>query len=102
MRSVSWLWPNRIALGKVTMLAGEGGLGKTNVLMDIAARCTRGGTWPDGAGNAPAGKVLILTGEDDPEDTIAPRLEAAGGDRSQVLTIEMVRESDGSERSFNV
>ena len=44
---VAWLWPGRIALGKVTLLAGDPGLGKSFVTLDIAARVSRGASWPD-------------------------------------------------------
>ena len=45
---VNWLWPGRVPRGKNTLLAGDAGLGKSYLSMDIAARVTRGGTWPDG------------------------------------------------------
>jgi hypothetical protein len=44
---VQWLWPGRIALGKVTLLAGDPGLGKSMVTLDIAARVSRGANWPE-------------------------------------------------------
>jgi hypothetical protein len=46
-RPVEWLWPNRIAIGKVTLLVGDPGLGKSLVALDIAARVSRGTPWPD-------------------------------------------------------
>ena len=45
---VSWLWPGRIPRGKVTLLAGDPGLGKSFVTMDLAARVSRAAEWPDG------------------------------------------------------
>ncbi len=45
--AVEWLWPGRIPLGRVTVLAGEGGVGKSLVALDIAARVSRGGPWPE-------------------------------------------------------
>ncbi len=83
-RSVEWLWPGRIPLGKLTTFAGNGGLGKTMVLTDIAAKITNGTTWPDGSSGNTSGKVLYVSGEDDPEDTLVPRLIAAGGKRENV------------------
>ncbi len=44
---VEWLWPGRIAVGKVTLLAGDPGCGKSIVALDIAARVTRGSALPD-------------------------------------------------------
>ena len=76
---VSWLWPGRIALGKVTLLAGDPGLGKSFVTLDIAARTSCGAPWPDAPGiKTTAGGVVLLSAEDDAEDTIRPRLDAAG------------------------
>jgi hypothetical protein len=85
-RRVEWLWPFRIPLGKLTTFAGVGGLGKTFVLCDISARVTTGSEWPDAAGEcAEPGQVLFVSGEDDPEDTLVPRLMELGADRSRVV-----------------
>ena len=102
-RPVAWLWPGRIALGKVTMLAGDPGLGKSFVTLDIAARVSRGVVWPDGtpAMTEPAG-VILLTAEDDPADTIRPRLDAAGADVSRIHALEAVRQIDGGETTFSI
>lgn len=97
---VSWLWPGRIARGKVTLLAGDPGLGKSFVTCDIAARCTlpggSGGDWPDATTPLQApGDVLFLNAEDDWGDTIRPRLEAAGADLSRVHLVEGVDRPSG-------
>ena len=90
---VSWLWPGRVPKGKVTLLAGDPGLGKSFVTIDIAARLTRSGgpkgDWPDGPSpvTEPA-DVVFLSAEDDPADTIRPRLEASGADLDRVHIIE--------------
>lgn len=100
---VSWLWPGRIPRGKVTLLAGDPGLGKSFVTMDLAARVTSGADWPDGpAVSRQPGSVLVLSAEDDPADTIRPRIEAAGGDPSRVHVVEGVRESDGRELGLDL
>jgi putative DNA primase/helicase len=88
---LSWLWPGRIPLGKMTLFAGDPGLGKSFVTLDIVARVTRGTQWPDGARNEAAGNVILLSAEDDPSDTIRPRLEAAGADLDKVHILEAVR-----------
>lgn len=82
-QKVLWLWPGRIPLGKLTTFAGIGGLGKTFVLLDMAARVTVGGEWPDG-GRVEAGEVLFISGEDDPDDTLVPRLIELGADLRRV------------------
>jgi hypothetical protein len=49
VRPVRWLWPGRIPIGKVTLLVGDPGLGKSLVALDVAARVSRGAAWPDAA-----------------------------------------------------
>ena len=92
-RAIRWLWPGRIARGKVSMLAGHPGLGKSQVTINIAATVSRSGAFPDGGVLCDAGNVIILSAEDDPADTIRPRLEAAGADLSRVFVLEAVLDS---------
>jgi hypothetical protein len=82
--AIPWGWPGRIPLGRGTLVAGRPGLGKTLLLCDIAATVTRGRHWPDGAGSTPAGDVILMSAEDDPADTLVPRLQAAGADLDRV------------------
>lgn len=96
---VQWLWPGWLALGKLAILAGAPGTGKTTTALALAATVTRGGYWPDGH-LATAGDVLIWSGEDDAADTLLPRLMAAGADRSRVYFVGEVRE-DGEARPFD-
>ena len=83
---VSWLWSGWLARGKLHILAGAPGQGKTTIAIKIAATVTRGGLFPDGT-RCDRGNVLIWSGEDDPADTLLPRLIAAGGDPSRVRFI---------------
>jgi hypothetical protein len=101
MSAVQWLWPNRFALGKLGILAGLPDEGKGQVLCDIAARVTRGLDWPCGEGAAPLGNVVLLTAEDDPKDTVVPRLLAAGADLERVEIVQMVHEA-GKDRMFSL
>ncbi len=101
-RPIEWLWQNWIAVGKVSMLAGEGGQGKSTILCDLAARTTRGDRWPDGADKTAPGGVIILAAEDDAEDTLKPRLLAAGADVDRVFNIRAARNDDQSRRTFNL
>src|SRR3954451_24488509 len=48
-QKIRWLWPNRIPLGRLTLLVSDPGLGKSLLALDIAARVSRGAPWPDGA-----------------------------------------------------
>lgn len=84
---VQWLWPDWLALGKMHLLAGAPGQGKTTIALAFAATVTIGGRWPDGS-RCEAGNVLIWSGEDDPADTLLPRLMAAGGDRKRVFFVD--------------
>jgi hypothetical protein len=98
---VEWLWPDWVALGKVSVLAGDGGEGKSTVLCDLAARTSSGENWPDGAENGRKRRVLILAAEDAVADTLAPRLIAAGADTQLVYNIRSVQSGTG-RRSFNL
>jgi putative DNA primase/helicase len=96
---IQWLWPGRIALKKITTLAGMPGLGKTQLLMQLAAIITTGGKFPVTSETAPAGSVVVMSGEDGAEDTLLPRLLAAGGDRNKVHILKSVlsgHNGDGS------
>jgi putative DNA primase/helicase len=84
-RKVEWLWPWRIPLGKMTTFAGMGKIGKTFVLLDIAARLSQGADWPDLAGECcEPGQALFISGEDDPDDTLVPRLIELGADLRRI------------------
>lgn len=82
-RQVSWLWPNRIPRGRISLIVGRPGEGKSFVTMDGAARVTTGRSWPDQT-DCPKGSVVLIAGEDDVGDTIRPRLDAAGADVRRV------------------
>lgn len=101
MRAVRWFWPNRFALRKIGLLGGLPDRGKGLIISDVISRATRGGTWPCNEGCAVQGDVLLLTAEDDIEDTIIPRLVGAGADLSRVRIIKMVKQQDG-KRMFNL
>jgi hypothetical protein len=83
-REASWLWPGWIPAGKLTLLDGEKGVGKSALTLDLAARVTWGKAMPDGTA-APRGPVLLCCAADGISDTLLPRLEAAGADRTQVF-----------------
>lgn len=93
-RPISWHWPGRIAKGKVSLIAGNPGLGKSQVTIDMAATTSTGRRWPDGT-TCEIGNVVILSAEDDPSDTIRPRLEAAGADLTRVFLLDAVRDDTG-------
>jgi hypothetical protein len=89
---IRWVWPGWLARGKLHVLAGAPGTGKTTLAMDIAACVSAGRPLPSGWRPA-RGHVLIWSGEDDPSDTLVPRLIAAGADMTRVRFIGDVREN---------
>jgi len=102
-KSIEWLWPLRLAIGKQTLIAGEPGLGKSQLTIALAAAVTTSGHWPCGEGRASLGSVIILSAEDDAADTIVPRLSAAGADLDRVLIVSSVQQRDGQgRRVFNL
>jgi hypothetical protein len=101
IKPIAWLWKFWIALGKTTVLAGNGGEGKSTILCDWIGRATTGEVWPDGAERSAPCSVLILAAEDDVEDTVKPRLAAVGANMERVFLIRAVRVGD-DRRSFNL
>ncbi len=100
---VEWLWKNRIALGKLTLIVGDVGVGKTYLTTDIAARVTQGTGWPDGAPSGDPSHVIILTSEDGIADTLRPRLDRQGGDPTRVDVLRAVQLGDrDGESAFNL
>ncbi len=95
-KEVRWLLKNRIPIGKFTMFAGEGGLGKTFAMLSIAAGVSTGGPCPGGGDeHYPLGDVIIMTAEDDPEDTIVPRLISMGADLKRIVVLGTAKLPNG-------
>jgi hypothetical protein len=100
---IKWLWPGRIALGKLTLIAGDPGLGKSLVTVAIASAVSTGAQWPVDNSFAPCGDVIFLSAEDDAADTIRPRLDAAGANCERVHILQAVQEQkEKSERMFSL
>jgi putative DNA primase/helicase len=98
---VNWLWPKRIPRGKNTLLAGDPGQGKSYLSLDIAARVSVGGKWPDG-GDVEQGNVLIVTAEDGIADTVRPRLDKLGADASRIHDIDLTVTTVGGSESLSL
>jgi hypothetical protein len=97
-RKVEWLWKRRIPRGKMTTFAGQTGVGKTFTICDIAARVSNGGEAPCGNGERfEQGKVLLISSEDEIDDTLVPRLMMLGADLSQIAFL-----SPESEEHFSL
>lgn len=98
---IRWLWFGRVAIGKLTLIAGDPGLGKSQLTAFMAAKVSTGGAWPNNGGTAPIGSVIMFSCEDDIADTIRPRLEAVDADLSRIHVVEAVEEK-GKRRGFNM
>jgi putative DNA primase/helicase len=98
--AVDWLWSGRVPRGKLTLLIGDPGLGKSFLLLDLMARVSRAAPWPD-AGTASPGDSVLLTAEDGLADTIRPRLEALEADCRRIHALTGIREA-GQERAVSL
>lgn len=92
---VDWLWDGYLASGKVHIMAGAPGTGKTTIALALAATVSAGERWPDGSIAAP-GDVLIWSGEDTAADTLVPRLIASGAQCSRVHFVGRVLDPAGT------
>lgn len=97
--AVRWLWDGWLAEGKIHLIAGPGGTGKTTTAMALAATVSSGGRWPSGEWTE-ARNVVIWTGEDGLADTLVPRLIACGANMKRVSLVGGVTRA-GSKRSFD-
>jgi len=84
---VSWLWETYIPRGKITVVQGDPGEGKTTMMLAVAAAITNGGALPDGFCDVPA-NVIFQTAEDGLADTIKPRLKQLDADCSRIYVID--------------
>jgi RecA-family ATPase len=97
IKPIDWLWEKRIPLGNLSMIFGDGGCGKSQTTLYMAAQVSQGNDWLDGA-PCRQGKVLLVTGEDSIASTVVPRLAAAGADLSKIASMPLVRlESSGGK-----
>ncbi len=96
-REVEWLWADRVPLGMITMFAGDPKLGKSFVTLAMGAAVSRGLALPQSRRPDRPASTILMSAEDDPARTIAPRLVAAGADLSKIHVIESVILANGSE-----
>jgi len=82
---VQWLWYPYIPFGAATLLFGPGGVGKSHIICDLAARITKGRAFPHTQQRPEIGNVLIMSAEDDPGEVLKPRLRFAQADMRKVF-----------------
>lgn len=85
---VKWLWYSYIPYGKITIIQGDPGEGKTTLVLNLAAKLTRGEKLSESEITAEPINVLYQSAEDGLADTIKPRLIAANADASRVMVID--------------
>ncbi len=106
LQEVHWVWEKRLPLGKITILDGDPGMGKSLLAISVAACVSTGHPMPDGTPSK-QGNVIVIAPEDGAGDTLRPRLEAAGGDPSHVLLLNTIAGLDAkkmhvSDRPFSL
>ena len=89
-----WVFDKVIPQGKLTVLMGESGVGKSLTALEIAAKVTRGLTWPHDDQPQKPGSVILFAPEDSPSENIRPRLVASQADLSKVILIPGFSEQD--------
>ncbi|MGA9774565.1 MAG: AAA family ATPase [Candidatus Dormiibacterota bacterium] len=92
---IRWLWEGRIATGRLSLLTGHPGEGKSWASLALAAALTRGAALPGETVERPPCNVLVASAEDDPGDTIGPRFDALGGDPARLVVIDGVQTDEG-------
>src|SRR5262245_49573253 len=97
-RPLTWLWPKRLALGKLALLDGDPGLGKSLLALDLCARLSTGRPFPDGTPSPGPANALVLNGEDGDEDTVRPRLQGLGADLDRVFVLDRADQAGGPLR----
>ena len=88
VEEVEWLWYPYIPFGKLTIIHGDGGEGKTTLILQLAALLSRGERLPCDSTEREPIKVIYQTAEDGLGDTIKPRLLAGNADCSQIKVID--------------
>jgi hypothetical protein len=93
---LDWLWLGWLPRAKLISLEGDPDQGKSTVIVDIAARISTGSDMPDGTSGLTGGAdVLLLSGEDDVEDTTSWRLDAAGADGDRIHHVTAAMDGQG-------
>lgn len=87
-KKVDWLWKPYIPYGKITVVQGDPGDGKTTLVLNIAALLSQGSVMPESEVEPRREKIIYQSSEDGAEDTLKPRLVSAGADCSRIAFID--------------
>lgn len=108
-RAVEWLWYGWLPLGKVSILEGDSDVGKSTVTLAMAAIVSQGKPWPTTVVGvkrvdsiADPADVILVGIEDDEDDTIVPRLIAAGADLERIATLNRPVDAWGEAKPFTI
>ena len=93
LQEIEWLWYPFIPYGKLTIIQGDPGDGKTTLVLNIAAKLSKGEGLDENMQIAEPINIIYQTTEDGLADTVKPRLELAGADCEKIMVID---ESDKS------
>ena len=86
-KEVKWLWYPYIPFGKVTLLQGDPGDGKSKLMLSIAALLSKGEPLPFTDEETEPMTIIYQTTEDDADDTVVPRFNSAGGNGENLIFI---------------
>ena len=87
-QTVDWLWYPYIPYGRITVIQGDPGEGKTTFALQIAAKLSMGLSMPECDNSAPPQYVIYQSTEDGIADTVKPRLITAGADCERIAFID--------------
>jgi hypothetical protein len=93
----TWIWPGHLVCGGLELLAGTPEIGKSQIQCQYIACATTGRVWPNGLPGIVPCRVIILTAEDTTDDTLVPRLMAAGANLALVEELKAIRRNNREE-----
>ena len=97
---INWIWHGMLARGTVHVLAGRGGMGKTTLMLKVAATITSGNDFPDCQISTDAENVIYISAEDRASNTLVPRFLASGGEQERFYVMEQKLSTDGQYLSI--
>jgi putative DNA primase/helicase len=99
---VNWLWHARLAQGAITLVEGGAEKGKSTILVDLAARVSRGHSFPGEHTTREPGNIVMMIAEDDLGATVVPRLMAAGADLTRIYFLSVTKDERGHIVPFHL